>query len=52
MLFRSIDGVKADIAVARTKGFDQVIVECNFWDEMDSPDAWAEAPDRLAGLLA
>jgi len=46
-----IDGVKADIGVARAKGFDEVIVECNFWDEMTSPEAWAEVPDRLAVLL-
>ena len=46
-----IDGVAADLAAARTAGFDEVIVECNFWDEMDSPEAWAAVPDRLAVLL-
>lgn len=46
-----IDGMRADIEVARERGFDEVIIECNFWDEMDSPDAWAEVPERLAPLL-
>ena len=27
------------------------IVECNFWEELDSPEAWTEVPDRLASLL-
>lgn len=46
-----LDGMRADIDVAREHDFDEVIIECNFWEELDSPDAWASVPDRLAPLL-
>jgi len=46
-----IDGLRADLEVARAKGFREVIVECNFWEEIDSPAAWLAVPDRLAPLL-
>ena len=46
-----IEGVRADLAVARDHGFAEVIIECNFWEEMSSPEAWAGVPDRLADLL-
>jgi len=47
-----IDGLRTDLEVAREAGFDEFIVECNFWDAIDSPQAWADVPDRLATLLA
>ena len=46
-----IDGLRADLEVARAKGFREVIVECNFWEEIDSPAAWLAVPDRLSPLL-
>jgi len=47
-----IDGLRADLEVAREAGFDEFIVECNFWEAIDSTQAWADVPDRLATLLA
>jgi probable F420-dependent oxidoreductase len=42
-----IDGVVADIAAATQGGFAAVIVEPNFWRELDSAKAWAALPQRL-----
>lgn len=46
-----VDGLRADLDVARSNGFREVIVECNFWEELDSPEAWLDVPDRLSSLL-
>jgi probable F420-dependent oxidoreductase len=46
-----VEGVAEEIRSCARAGVEEVIVECNFWDAMDSPDAWAAAPDTLAPLL-
>lgn len=46
-----IEGLRTDLAIARSHGFTEFIIECNFWDDIDSPDAWASVPERLAPLL-
>ncbi|KQU07164.1 LLM class F420-dependent oxidoreductase [Rhodococcus sp. Leaf7] len=46
-----IEGVQGDLRTALAAGAEQLIVELNFWDEMDSAAHWAEAPSRLAVLL-
>lgn len=46
-----VEGVTRDAARAREAGFDEVIVECNFWDELDAPARWLEVPDRLRPAL-
>ena len=47
-----VDGVARDTARARDAGFDEVIVECNFWDAIDRPERWLEVPERLLPVLA
>lgn len=46
-----VNGVAADVAAAARAGAEEVIIECNFWDRMDSPQAWADAPKVLAPVL-
>jgi probable F420-dependent oxidoreductase len=46
-----VDGVVADVRASARAGVEEVIVDCNFWDRMDSPGAWAGAPDLLAPAL-
>jgi probable F420-dependent oxidoreductase len=47
-----VDELCVEVSRAAAAGIDQVIVDTNFWSEIDSPDAWAGVPDRLAPLLA
>lgn len=46
-----VDGVAEEVRACARAGIEEVIVECNFWDAMDSPDAWAAAPDLLEPVL-
>ena len=46
-----VDGVVLDIEACRRAGVEEVIVECNFWEAMDSPSAWAGAPELLVPAL-
>ena len=46
-----VEGVVRDVEACRRAGIEEVIVECNFWEDMDSPSAWAAAPDLLAPAL-
>ncbi|WP_409329638.1 TIGR03619 family F420-dependent LLM class oxidoreductase [Trujillonella humicola] len=48
----SVDELAADVARAREVGIAQVIVDANFDRTVDSPQAWAALPERLAPLLA
>lgn len=43
--------VAAELEGARRHGFDEVIIEANFWDAIASPAHWAELPERLASAL-
>ncbi len=46
-----LEAVLADIEASKKAGVEEVIVECNFWDRMDSPSAWAQAPRHLASVI-
>ncbi len=46
-----VEAVKADVEACIQAGVEEVIVECNFWERMDSPAAWARAPELLAPVL-
>ena len=47
----SIDDLAAEAAAAAAQGFDEFIVDANFWDGIDGVDAWTGLPDRLEPLL-
>lgn len=36
---------------AQKAGFAEIILDHNFWDDVRSPDDWAEVPDRFAPVL-
>lgn len=36
---------------AAAAGFEEVIIDLGLWGELDSPEAWAAAPERMAPLL-
>lgn len=46
-----VDGVIAEVTAAAEAGFDEVIIEAGFWDEIRSPDDWRDIPDRFGGAL-
>lgn len=48
----SVEELTADVARARESGIAQVMVDANFDSTLDSPEAWAALPRRLAPLLA
>ncbi len=48
---QGLAGVHEDLAMSVEAGAEQIIVDANFWDGIDSPQAWAELPDLLAPLL-
>ncbi|KSU56758.1 MULTISPECIES: TIGR03619 family F420-dependent LLM class oxidoreductase [Gordonia] len=48
---QGIDGVAADIATAKAVGAEHFIIECNFSDDIRSPEDWATMPERLAPLI-
>ena len=47
----TIDELATHVAAARDAGLEGVMVDANFWSEIDSSERWAEVPDRLAPLL-
>lgn len=46
-----VEGVAEEVRACAEAGVEEVIVECNFWEAMDSPEAWAAAPDLLRPVL-
>lgn len=48
----SVDELTEDVARARAAGIASVIVDANFDSTIDSPEAWAGVPARLAPLIA
>lgn len=46
-----VDGVTREVGAARAAGFDEVIIDANFWDEIRGPDDWAGLADRLRPAL-
>ena len=47
----SIDELAAEAEAAAAHGFDELIVDANFWEGIDDVDAWAGLPDLLVPLL-
>ncbi|MGZ7086829.1 MAG: LLM class flavin-dependent oxidoreductase, partial [Ilumatobacteraceae bacterium] len=47
----TIDEVVAEVIACREAGFDEVIIELNFWERVDSEAAWADAPSWLSPVL-
>lgn len=48
----TIDELTEHVADARAAGVDAVMVDANFWSEIDSAERWAAVPDRLAPILS
>jgi hypothetical protein len=48
----SVDELAEQVAASAASGVAAVILDANFWSEIDSPDAWTALPDRLAPVLA
>lgn len=46
-----VEGVVDTVLEAERLGFDEMIIDCNFWSELRSPADWAEVPARLAPVL-
>lgn len=46
-----VEGVTRETASARAAGFDEVIIDANFWEEIRSPDDWMGLPDRLTAVV-
>ena len=47
----TIDELAAQVAEARTAGLDAVMIDANFWSEIDSPNRWLALPDQMAPVL-
>lgn len=41
-----------EAAAAAAHGFDDVILEHNFWDGVAAPEAWLDVPERFAAVVA
>jgi hypothetical protein len=48
----TVDELAAQVASSAGAGVAAVILDANFWSEVDRPEAWAALPDRLAPALA
>ena len=48
----TVDELAAQVAASAAAGVVAVILDANFWSEIDSPEAWLALPDRLAPALA
>ncbi|WP_420452089.1 TIGR03619 family F420-dependent LLM class oxidoreductase [Ilumatobacter sp.] len=46
-----LDRLRDEVRAARAAGFEEFIIEHNFWDGITSPDDWVEVPERFATLL-
>lgn len=46
-----VPGVVETVLEAKRLGFDEMIIDCNFWSEVRSPAHWAEVPMRLRPVL-
>ena len=47
-----VERLAGEAAEARGHGFDDFIVEHNFWDGVADPDAWLDVPERFAPVVA
>ena len=48
----TVDELADQVSEARDAGVAAVIVDANFWSEIDRPERWVSVPDRLAPLLS
>ena len=48
----TIDELAEHVAEARAAGLDGVMVDANFWSDIDSAGQWGTVPDRLSPLLS
>lgn len=48
----TVDELTEHVAAARGAGLEGVMVDANFWSEIDTPERWSEVPDRLAPLVS
>jgi len=48
----TLERLTADAAAAARAGFDEVILEHNFWDGITSPDDWLSVPERFSPVVA
>lgn len=46
-----VDGIPEQVARAEEAGVAEVIVDPNFWTEIDSAKVWTQIPDRVADAL-
>jgi len=47
-----VAGVVETVIEAREAGFDEIIIDCNFWTELRSSADWAAVPERMLPALA
>ncbi len=48
---QGIEGLHDDLVTAAAAGAEQLIVDCNFWDAVDSAKIWENIPDMMDPLL-
>ena len=47
----TLDRLRTEVRDATAAGFDEVILEHNFWDGITSPDDWLAVPSQFASVL-
>jgi probable F420-dependent oxidoreductase len=47
----TLDRLRTEVADAVAAGFEEVILEHNFWDGITSPDDWLAVPSQFASVL-
>jgi alkanesulfonate monooxygenase SsuD/methylene tetrahydromethanopterin reductase-like flavin-dependent oxidoreductase (luciferase family) len=47
----TVDELAEQVAAASRAGIEGVMVDANFWSEVDSPERWLAIPDLLSPLL-
>ena len=47
----SLEQLFTQIHAGRQAGFDEIIIDANFWDRIARPDDWLTALDELAPAL-
>ncbi len=48
----TVDELAEMVAAARAAGLEGVMVDANFWSEIERPEDWARVPDLLAPLVS
>jgi hypothetical protein len=47
-----VERLATEVAAAAAAGFDDVIVDHNFWSGIADPTAWVDVPERFASLVS